>query len=74
MCQLDGGVSSDNVKVDTRLTVIREVHAHWFNELFVHLEERPDDVTKGLEKSGVTYACRSDFTVDDNPFADIVSI
>ena len=35
---------------------------------------RPDDIRKGLEKSDITYACRSDFTVDDNPFADLVSI
>lgn len=74
MCQLNGGVSSENVKVDTRLTVIREVHARWINELLVYLEGRPDDIRKGLEKSGITYACRSDFTVDDNPFADLVSI
>ena len=74
MCQLSGGVSSENVKVDTRLTVIREVHARWINELLVYLEGRPDDIRKGLEQSGITYACRSDFTVDDNPFADLVSI
>ena len=74
MCQLNGGVSSENVKVDTRLTVIREVHARWINELLVYLEGRPDDIRKCLEKSGITYACRSDFTVNDNPFADLVSI
>ena len=28
----------------------------------------------GFEKSGITHARRSDFTVDDNPFADLVSI
>ena len=38
------------------------------------LKGRPDDIRKGLEKSGITYACRSDFTVDDNPFVDLVSI
>ena len=65
-------VSSDNVKIDTRLTVIREVHARWINELFVYLKGRPDDIRKGFEKSGITDACRSDFTVDDNPFADLV--
>ena len=42
----------------------------------MYLEGRPDDIRKGLglEKSGITYACRSDFTMDDNPFADLVSI
>ena len=74
VCQLNGGVSSDYVKVDTRLTVIREVPARWINELFVYLKGMPDDIRKGLEKSSITYACRSDFTVDDNPFADLVSI
>ena len=54
--------------------MIREVHARWINQLLVYLEGRPDDIRKGLEKSGITYACRSDFTVDDNPFADPVSI
>ena len=74
MCQLNGGVSLDNVKVVTRLTVIREEHARWINELFVHLVGRPDDIRNGFEKSGITDACRSDFTVDENPFADLVSI
>ena len=72
MCQLNVGVSSDNVKVDTRLTVIREVQARWINELFVYLKGMPDDIRKGFEKSGKP--CRSDLTVDDNPFADLVSI
>ena len=67
MCQLNGGVSSDNMKVDARLTVIREVHARWINKLFVYSKGRPDDIREGLEKSDITYACRSDFTVDDNP-------
>ena len=74
MCQLNGGVSSDNVKVDTRLTVVREIHARWINELFVYLKGMPDDIRKGLEKSSITYACRSDFTVDDNQFAYLDSI
>ena len=35
---------------------------------------RPDYIRKGFEKLGITDACRSDFTLDDNPFADLVSI
>ena len=31
---------------------------------------RPDDVRKGFEKSSITDACRSDFELDENPFAD----
>ena len=72
VCQLNGGVSSDNVKVDTRLTVIREVHARWIHELFLYLKGRPDDVRKGFEKSGITDACRPDFELDENPFADLL--
>jgi hypothetical protein len=55
------------VKVDTRLTVNREVHACWINEIFAYLKEKQDDIRKGLEKLGITDACRTDFTVDDNP-------
>ena len=63
---MGGGVSSDNVKVATHLTVIHEVHARWINEIFVCLKgrPRPDGIMKGFEKSGITDACRSDFTVD----------
>ena len=68
------GVSSDNVKVDTRLTVIREVHACWINQIFAYLKGRPDNIRKGFEKLGITDACKTDFTVDDNPFADLLSI
>ena len=65
VCQLNGGgVSSDNVKVATHLTVIHEVHARWINEIFVCLKGRPDDIRKGFEKPGITDACRSDFTVN----------
>ena len=74
VCQLNGGVSSNNVEVDARLTVIREVHACWINELFAYVKGRPDDIRKGFEKLGITDACRTDFTVDDNPFADLLSI
>ena len=66
-------VSSDNVKVDTRLTVIREVQACWINEIFAYLKERPDGISRGFEKLGITDACRTDFTVDDNPFEDLLS-
>ena len=72
VCQLNRGVSSDNVQVDTRLTVIREVHARWINELVTYLKGRPEDIKKGFEKAGITAACRMDFTVEDNPFADLV--
>jgi hypothetical protein len=54
------------VKVDIRLTVIREVHACWINDIFAYLKGRKDDIRKGLEKLGITDACRTDFTVDDN--------
>jgi hypothetical protein len=74
VCQLNGGISSDNVKVDTRLKVIREVHASWINEIFAYLIGRPDDIRKGFEKLGISIACRTHFTVDDNPFADLLSI
>ena len=49
MCQLNGEVSSDNMKIDTCLTEIREVHARWINELFVYLKGRPDDIGKALK-------------------------
>ncbi len=37
VCQLNRGVNLDNVQVDTRITVIREVHARWINELVTYL-------------------------------------
>ena len=40
MKYVNRGVSSDNVQVDTRLTVIREVHARSINELVTYLKER----------------------------------
>ena len=52
--------------------MIREVHARWINELFLYLKGRPDDVRKGFEKSGITDACRPDFELDENPFADLL--
>ena len=46
MKYVNRGVSSDNVQVDTRLTVIREVHARWINELVTYLKGRPQDIKK----------------------------
>ena len=60
VCQLNGGVSSGNMNVDTCLTVIREVHNRWINELFLYLKGRPDDIRKGLVKSRIPHARRSD--------------
>ena len=62
------------MKVATRLTVIREVHTCWINEIFAYLKGRPDDIRKGFEKLGITDSCRTDSTVDDNPFADLLYI
>ena len=62
------------MEVDARLTVIREVHACWINELFAYVKGRPDDIRKGFEKLGITDSYRTDSTVDDNPFADLLYI
>ena len=72
MKYVNRGVSSDNVQVDTRLTVIREVHARWINELVTYLKGRPEDIKKRWLMVPITAACRMDFTVEDNPFADLV--
>ena len=46
----------------------------WINEIFAYVKGRPDDIRNGFEKLGITDACRTDFTVDDNPFADLLSV
>ena len=54
--------------------MIREVHACWINEIFAYVKGRPDDIRKGFEKLGITDSYRTDSTVDDNPFADLLYI
>ena len=52
--------------------MIREVHARSINELVTYLKERPEDIKKRWYQVPITAACRMDFTVEENPFADLV--
>ena len=70
--QMAAGVSTENVKVDTRLTIIREVHSRRICRLYDDLKERKDDIKRGFAKSGITEAVATDFNVEVNPFADLV--
>jgi hypothetical protein len=72
LCQMGSGVSVENVKVDTRLTIIREVHARWICRLYDDLKERKEDIKRGFVKSGITEAVATDFNDEVNPFADLV--
>ena len=59
-CEKGQGQSSNH---SINVTVLESVVRAW-----------PDDIRKGFEKSSLTDACRSDFTVDYNQFAGLFPI
>ena len=57
------------IKVGTRLTVVKPLHAKWVTKFFDYIRSKPDIVRSGWEKSKITEHVNTKMVLD--PFADL---
>ena len=77
--QLEDGTEPENVKVDTKLSVIKTPSAKWLVSMYDYLRSKPEITIHGFKKAGITQAIEEgpDKVVslepesDDDPFADL---
>ena len=50
---LDQGVSLENLEVDLRASLIKPLHANWLMLAMSALQDKPDVLCRGFEKSGI---------------------
>ena len=68
--QIDGGTVAEEVRVDTRLQVIRELCSQWLSGFYNYLQSRSEIVVNGFRKAGIISALEgTPFETDEDPFA-----
>ena len=75
--QIDAGKSPDEVVVDMKLTVVKEVGARWLVSMYDYLQGHPETCKNGFVKAGIAEAISNPEKIapkptDDeaDPFAD----
>ena len=69
--QLRKGVAPGDVKVSTRLSDLKPLHARWIVEMFDYLKQQNESIVNGFDKAGITEAAKSAnevFSRIENPF------
>ena len=56
-----------SIDVNTKLSVMKPIHARWLVGLYDHLQNKPEVIRKGFEMAGIVAA------VTDDPFEDLVA-
>ena len=51
--QLEAGTPVDNVAVDTRMSIIKEVSAKWITSAFDYIRSHPNIIINGFVKAGI---------------------
>ena len=65
--QVDKGIDVYSIDVNTKLSVMKPIHARWLVGLYDHLQNKPEVIRKGFEMAGIVAA------VTDDPFEDLVA-
>ena len=69
--QLSSGVQAKEVKVDTRMQVVKELSAQWLAGFFDHMQNKPEIVVNGFKKAGIKDGSpQSNDEDDSDPFSD----
>ena len=68
--QLPTGTQVDNVKIDTRMSVLKESGVKWLMSLFHYIKSYPDIIVNGFVKAGITDPLPNHASVieSDDPF------
>ena len=54
--QLEAGTQVEDVDVDKRMSVMKELSSRWFISAYDHIQSNPDIVKNGFKKAGITKA------------------
>ena len=54
--QLEAGTQVEEVHVDMRMSVMKELSSRWFISAYDHIQSNPDIVKNGFKKAGITEA------------------
>ena len=79
--QLQQGKKAEEVKVDMRLSILKEMHAKWIVSAFDYLRSHPEIGINGFKAAGIVKAIEepeslvlgNDREEDEDPFADLDS-
>ena len=58
--------------VNTKLSVMKPIHARWLVGLYDHLQNKPEVIRKGFEMAGIVEAVTRELEPED-PFEDLVA-
>ena len=58
--------------VNTKLSVMKPIHARWLVGLYNHLQNKPEVIRKGFEMAGIVEAVTRELEPED-PFEDLVA-
>ena len=70
--QVDKGIDVYSIDVNTKLSVMKPIHAHWLVGLYDHLRNKPEVIRKGFEMAGIVEAVTKELVPED-PFEDLVA-
>ena len=54
--QLEAGTQVEEVHMDMRMSVMKELNSRWFISAYDHIQSNPDIVKNGFKKAGITEA------------------
>ena len=68
--KLENGEDAYEIEVETTLTVMKPIHAHWIIGLYDHLRKQPGLIKNGFKMAGIADAITKDLDEED-PFVDL---
>ena len=69
--QLKRGIDPADVKISSKLSDLKPLHASWIDELYHHLSNEAEMITNGFDSAGITEAvndANSLLEIVENPF------
>ena len=70
--QVDKGIDVYSIHVNTTLSVMKPIHAHWLVGLYDHLQNKPEVIRKEFEMAGIVEVVTKELEPED-PFEDLVA-
>ena len=69
--QVDKGIDVYSIHVNTKLSVMKPIHAHWLVGLCDHLQNKPEVIRKKFEMAGIVEVVTKELEPED-PFEDLI--
>ena len=71
--QVNKGIDVYSIDVNTKLSVMKPIHARWLVGLYNDLRNKPKAIRKGFEMAGIVEAVTKELEPED-PFEDLVAV